>query len=365
MCPEAFEKCACYSGLNYVERRVSIVNTSAQMPSGVDVPATVAEPFPARAQNRQISRFTPAASLVSVIIPTLHRPTLLKRALASVFRQSWRELEAIVVVDGPDQDTIAVLQAMDDPRLRVIINPCSLTAAGARNAGVDHAKGEWIAFLDDDDEWLPEKLAKQMAYAADRGPALITCLSRVVTPASSFVRPQVIYDNLHPIDEYLFDRRSPFAGQGFIQTSSYLLPRGLCRSLRFRTDTPHDDWDYLLRLAKQQAVRVETVPEILVNLYADDARPSLSKGGTWLASLQWAERMRPMLTPRAYGGFCLGVVAPRAAKERAYRAAVPLLYHTFRHGSPRLWRVAAFLGEWLMPQRCTRAHTPDCPSRQG
>jgi glycosyltransferase involved in cell wall biosynthesis len=292
----------------------------------------------------------PTSSLVSVIVPTLHRPTLLMRALGSVFRQTWRELEVIVVVDGPDPDTIAILQTIDDSRLRVIVNPRSLTAAGARNAGMDHAKGEWIALLDDDDEWWPEKLAKQMAYAADRGPVLVTCLSRMVTPASTFVRPQVIYDNLRPIDEYLFDRRSPFAGQGFIQTSSYLLPRALGRGLRFRTDTPHDDWDYLLRLSKQEAVRVETVPEILVTLYAEDTRPSLSKSGSWLASLQWAERVRPMLTPRAYAGLCLGVVAPRAVNERAYCAVAQLLYHAFRHGSPRLWRVAAFVGEWLMPR---------------
>jgi hypothetical protein len=100
---------------------------------------------------------------------------------------------------------------------------------------------------------------------------------------------------------------------------------------------------------KLKAVRVETVPEILVNLYVDDARPSLSKSGTWLASLEWAERMRPLLTRRAYGGFCLGVVAPRAANERAGHAPALVLYLAFRHGSPRLWRVAAFLGLWLMP----------------
>ena len=292
----------------------------------------------------------PAPALVSVIIPTLHRPTLLMRALASVLCQTWGELEVIVIIDGPDPDTIAILQTVDDPRLRVIANAQSLAAAGARNVGMDHARGEWIAFLDDDDEWLPEKLAKQLAYAADRSPALITCLNRVVTPTESFVRPQVIYDNILPIDEYLFDRRSPFAGRGFIQTSSYLLPRALCRDLRFRTDNPHDDWDFLLRLSKQNAVRVETVPEILVKLYVEDARPSLSKSGTWLSSLEWAERIRPLLTPRAYSGFCLGVVAPRAAKERARHARVLLLYRAFRYGSPRLWRVAAFLGLWVLPK---------------
>ena len=60
---------------------------------------------------------------------------------------------------------------------------------------------------------------------------------------------------------------------------------------------------------------METVPEILVTLYAEDTRPSLSKSGTWLASLQWAERVRPTLTPRGYAGLCLGVVAPRARKN--------------------------------------------------
>jgi glycosyltransferase involved in cell wall biosynthesis len=299
--------------------------------------------------DRQVDEHSPSL-LVSVIIPTLHRPALLMRALASVFCQTWRELEVIVVVDGPDLDTIAVLRTIGDPRLRIIVNARSLTAAGARNAGMDQARGKWIAFLDDDDEWLPEKLAKQLAYSADCGPALITCLSRVVTPTESFVRPQVIFDNILPIDEYLFDRQSPFAGRGFIQTSSYLLPRTLCRDLRFRTDTPHDDWDFLLRLSKEMAVRVETVPEILVNLYVEDARPSLSKSGTWLSSLEWAERIRPLLTPRAYSGFCLGVVGPRAAKERARHAWALLLYRTFRGGSPRLWRVAAFLALWLAPK---------------
>jgi glycosyltransferase involved in cell wall biosynthesis len=308
-------------------------------------------------------------SLISVVIPTLNRPQLILRALTSVFDQTYREIEVIVVVDGPDHDTIAILQRVADPRLQVIVNPHSLTAAGARNVGIARAQGEWIAFLDDDDVWLPTKLMRQLEFATGQGPALVTCLSRVVSPEYSTVQPAVIYDNAVPIDEYLFDRRSPFGRLSFIQTSSYLLPRALLDNVRFRIDTPHDDWDFLLRLSKQLGVRVVTVPEILVILHNEENRPSLSKAGSWLTSLVWIDSIRPMITRRAYGGFCLGVAGPRAAKEGDYKAAFFLLYRSFRYGSPRLWRVAAFVGLWLVPQRLIRrlrgAISSERPARNG
>jgi hypothetical protein len=66
------------------------------------------------------------------------------------------------------------------------------------------------AFLDDDDEWLPNKLERQITFTSARAPALVSCLSRVVTPTATYVWPQVIYDNSTPLDEYLFDRRSAY-----------------------------------------------------------------------------------------------------------------------------------------------------------
>ena len=93
--------------------------------------------------------------LVSVVIPTLHRPKLVLRAIHSVLNQTYREIELIVVVDGPDKATVAAVRSIEGPRLRLIVNP--LIVAGARNTGADRATGDWIAFLDDDDEWLPKK----------------------------------------------------------------------------------------------------------------------------------------------------------------------------------------------------------------
>src|SRR5262249_44930284 len=156
----------------------------------------------------------------------------------------------------------------------------------ARNVGADHARGEWIAFLDDDDEWLPSKLERQIAFASSHPRALVSCLSRVVTPTTTYVWPQVIFDNSSPIDEYLFDRRSLLGGLGFIQTSSYLLPRQLFDKVRFNVESPHDDWEFVLRLSKQAGARIETISEVLVVLYFEEERPSLtSRTSSWSASL--------------------------------------------------------------------------------
>jgi len=298
-------------------------------------------------------------ALVSVVIPTLRRPKLVLRAINSVLDQTHKDIEVIVVVDGPDPDTEVSVGSVVDTRLRVIVNPMSLGAGGARNVGVDCARGEWIAFLDDDDEWLPQKLERQIAFACSCGPALVTCLSLVVTQTATYVWPQVIYDNFVPLDEYLFDRRSLFLGSSFIQTSSYLLPRRLLDKIRFKLpaelfNTAHDDWDFVLRLSKESGIRIETVPEVLVVHYTEEHRESLSKNGRWAASLNWLDSIRPIITPRAYSGFCLVVVGSQAAIEGAYPAFPKLLYLAFRLGRPTHRHIMLFLGLWLIPQALRR-----------
>jgi hypothetical protein len=178
----------------------------------------------------------------------------------------------------------------------------------------------------------------------------VSCLSRIVTPLATYVWPITAYDNSMPLDEYLFDRRSLFLGSGFIQTSSYLLPRELFDRVRFNVESPHDDWELVLRLCKEAGARIETVPEVLVTLYFEESRSSLSSRGAWSASLKWIESVRPIITPRAYSGFCLGVVGSRAAKEGAYAAFPNLLQAAFRHGAPTLWHVGFYLAFWVAPQ---------------
>lgn len=102
--------------------------------------------------------------LVSVILPTYNRENTIERALDSVLKQTYRNLEIIVVDDGSTDMTIQVVNACKDSRVRLVRLASNCGANVARNKGIEHAKGTFIAFQDSDDEWLEEKLDKQIRY---------------------------------------------------------------------------------------------------------------------------------------------------------------------------------------------------------
>ncbi len=100
---------------------------------------------------------------VSVIVPTYNRAHLLGRALQSILNQTYKDFEVIVADDGSTDKTDEVIRSFSALDIRYIRHEKNKGEAAARNTGVLAAKGEFIAFLDSDDEWLPEKLEKQMA----------------------------------------------------------------------------------------------------------------------------------------------------------------------------------------------------------
>jgi glycosyltransferase involved in cell wall biosynthesis len=106
---------------------------------------------------------------VSVIIPTHNRSGFLRRTLASVLRQKDVDLQIIVVDDGSTDDTPEMLAAIDDPRVTVLRNDTPQKVSAARNRGIAVADGEWVAFLDDDDLWAPDKLSSQIRRSGELG----------------------------------------------------------------------------------------------------------------------------------------------------------------------------------------------------
>ncbi len=102
------------------------------------------------------------APTVSVIVPTYNRADAIPRTIESVLSQTLEDLELIIVDDASDDDTDEVVASYDDDRIRFFQHEENQGASVARNTGIDHAEGEYMAFLDSDDVWLPTKVEKQV-----------------------------------------------------------------------------------------------------------------------------------------------------------------------------------------------------------
>jgi glycosyltransferase involved in cell wall biosynthesis len=107
--------------------------------------------------------------LVSVIIPVYNRMDILPRAIKSVLNQTYGNLEVIVVDDGSNEDIKGVLDAFDDERIRHTRHETNKGVAAARNTGIRSAHGEYVAFLDSDDEWFERKIERQLSDLIQRG----------------------------------------------------------------------------------------------------------------------------------------------------------------------------------------------------
>jgi len=291
--------------------------------------------------------------MVSVIIPSRNRSHLASKAVKSALAQTVKLIEVVVIVDGPDESTVNELQQIEDPRLRVIELPANLGPSGARNAGVKEAKGIWIAFLDDDDEWLPQKIERQLEVAHQSHYAFPVVVSRFFarTSKGELIWPRRLPKPSEPISEYLFVRNSLFLGEGFIQTSTFLIKRELMMSIPLGNNlSRHEDWDWLLRVTALESVGIEFAPEPLAIWYSEIDRKRLSNINDWQYSLDWIHSVRHLVTPRAYSAFITTVVSSQAAAEGNFQAFVPLLSEAIRFGKPRTLDILLYLLMWLIPR---------------
>jgi glycosyltransferase involved in cell wall biosynthesis len=122
---------------------------------------------------------------VSVIIPTHNRVELLQKAVQSVLAQTLQDFEIIIINDASTDNTATYLEKLliSDPRIQVVTNAKSLYGSQARNLGIERSKGMWIAFLDDDDIWMPTKLAVQLqTLAANPNAVAVTCGYKINYP---------------------------------------------------------------------------------------------------------------------------------------------------------------------------------------
>ncbi|MDQ7782108.1 MAG: glycosyltransferase [Desulfomonilaceae bacterium] len=179
---------------------------------------------------------------VSVIIPTYNRAHVLGRAIRSVLTQTYRDFELIVVDDGSTDDT-AGLQALRDGRV-TLVRQANRGVSAARNAGIRRSRGALLAFLDSDDEWLPDKLARQVDRAGSNEPYFV-CHTDEIWVRDGKIVPQ---KRIHRKQGGRFFERS--LQRCLISPSSVMLSRFLLdRVGRFDEDLPAaEDYDLWLRI---------------------------------------------------------------------------------------------------------------------
>ena len=262
---------------------------------------------------------------VSVILPTYLRPLSLSRAVSSVLGQSYEDFELLIVDDAPSDETAAFATALEHPRVRYVPQTRNGGVARARNRGIAEAQGEFLAFLDDDDVWRPEKLQRQV----DRFDQASGETGLVYTDFSAIGAGGVRRLGCLPAGRV---QRQLLQGN-FIGLSTAMIRREVpTRCGEFDPDLPaQEDWEYWLRVSRRWDV--QPVAEDLV-IY-DDTEDCDPRGG-----LRRSRRVEANLAARAQiysrfrddlkaagmaGGFCVETVrraAAAGARGAACRAAV-------------------------------------------
>jgi glycosyltransferase involved in cell wall biosynthesis len=203
--------------------------------------------------------------MVSVIIPSHNRSHLLPRAVASVRRQTYSNWELIVVDDGSTDGTEDVVRAIDDPRISYVRHERNRGACAARNTGFSRASGDFVAWLDSDDEWREDKLEAQLrVFENNKNPDLgaVTCgviFSREDGSTTTWM--PVHKDRV--VERLLRQERVGIGPQYLLVKKEFLL---VPDPLLFDENMPaRQDLDFAVRLLKR--CQLDFVPEPLVTIH--------------------------------------------------------------------------------------------------
>ena len=196
--------------------------------------------------------------VVSAIITTFERVELLKGAVKSVLSQSYTQLEIIVVDDASNNnDAAMMINDLNDDRIRLIKHDDNKGVSAARNTGIKNAKGEYVAFLDDDDIWLEDKIEQQLNVINDTVSNAVLTAYYVVKNNEYFYVQKEKQSEVHLSDL----RHGSLYG-----CSGLLVQRKYAEQLLFDETIGHgEDWDFVIRLSQLTTVQYINRPLFILN----------------------------------------------------------------------------------------------------
>ncbi len=209
--------------------------------------------------------------LVSVVMPAYHAERYIRQAIASVVAQTMPHWELWVMINGTGDRTQEIAQEMarQDDRIHVVWNEENLGAAGSRNRGLDLCNGQYVAFLDSDDLWHPQKLEKQLAYLQQTGGHFCYTSYAVIDENGQKLREDYLVPPTRTFEEML--------GENVIGCSTVMLCPEIARKYRFSTEYYHEDyvlWTALL----QDGYRAVGCQEVLTSWRLNANSRSYNKG---------------------------------------------------------------------------------------
>ncbi len=212
---------------------------------------------------------------VSVVIPTYNRAHSIERSIQSVLRQTFTDFELIIVDDGSTDGTQDLVRAITDPRVRLVSMPKNGGPSAARNLGIREAVADWIAFQDSDDEWLPEKLERQISRAREPDANWVAVYCGMVTIGSvidrTATRNQIRFRPGPGITIVEGDIRPSLFKNSFVSAQMLMARRTALEAIggfdeNFRV---LEDWDLALRLAALGHFAYVDQPLVLQRFSAD------------------------------------------------------------------------------------------------
>jgi glycosyltransferase involved in cell wall biosynthesis len=185
-------------------------------------------------------------TVVSVIIPTYNRSGHIQHAIQSVLEQTYSDLEVVVVDDGSNDSTVQTVEeyTQKEPRVRLVVHSERKGAQAARNTGIQAARGEWIAFLDSDDKWLPDSLESRLSIAK-KGLEIVHSECYVLKPEDGNLRQLGVPAVHGQVYKKLLQRAGPMFQALLVSKES------LARiSYLDEVIVAFQEWDTAIRLAK-------------------------------------------------------------------------------------------------------------------
>lgn len=259
--------------------------------------------------------------LFSIVVPVYNRAATILPTLVSVQQQTMPEFECIVVDDGSDdgEQLRRVVEGLRDDRFQYVWR-ANGGGGAARNTGINAAIGDYIAFLDSDDYFLPKKLEVFAAKSTREIDVAYYTQAYVRRGGAAYwLRPERSIGSDEDVGEYLF------AENQFIQSSTIVLPRELAQKVQFDpTLRKGQDLDFCLRVASSGTRFVMlNEPLVIWNDASEQNRTSRHSGYQEL--MNWLRDVKPMISQRAYYGYQATVLAYHLSAKRPLLALLFLV----------------------------------------